>query len=183
MLRVHQDEAEREQFTLDLDEIARAAARRMLAEALEAEVQAYIEAARDERDHRGHALVVRNGYAREREILLGAGAVEVRAPRVNDKRMDEDGKRRRFKSVILPPYMRRSPKVCEVLPLLYLHGLSSGDFLPALQEFFGSEAGLSASTVTRLTAHWQSEREGFMRSDLSKRDYTSTSGWMASTPG
>jgi putative transposase len=143
----------------------------MLAEALEAEVQAYIEAARDERDQRGHALVVRNGYAREREILLGAGAVEVRAPRVNDKRMDADGKRKRFKSVILPPYMRRSPKVCEVLPLLYLHGLSSGDFLPALREFFGSEAGLSASTVTRLTAHWQSEREGFMRSDLSKRDY------------
>ncbi len=171
MLRVHQDEAEREQFALDLDEIARAGARRMLAEALEAEVQAYIEAARDERDHRGHALVVRNGYAREREILLGAGAVEVRAPRVNDKRMDEDGKRKRFKSVILPPYMRRSPKVCEVLPLLYLHGLSSGDFLPALREFFGSESGLSASTVTRLSAHWQSEREDFMRSDLSKRDY------------
>ena len=124
MLRVHQDEAEREQFALDLDEIARRGARRMLAEALEAEVQAYIEAARDERDHRGHALVVRNGYAREREILLGAGAAEVRAPRVNDKRMDEDGKRKkRFKSVILPPYMRRSPKVCEVLPPLYLHGL------------------------------------------------------------
>ncbi len=171
MLRVHQDEAEREQFALDLDEIARRGARRMLAEALEAEVQAYIEAARDERDQRGHALVVRNGYAREREILLGAGAVEVRAPRVNDKRMDEDGKRKRFKSVILPPYMRRSPKVCEVLPLLYLHGLSSGDFLPALREFFGSETGLSASTVTRLTAHWQSEREGFMSRDLSKRDY------------
>ncbi len=143
----------------------------MLAEALEAEVQAYIETASDERDHRGHALVVRNGYAREREVLLGAGAVEVRAPRVNDKRMDKDGKRRRFKSLILPPYMRRSPKVCEVLPLLYLHGLSSGDFLPALREFFGSEAGLSASTVTRLTTHWQSEREGFMRSDLSRRDY------------
>ena len=171
MLRVHQDEAEREQLILDLDEIARAGARRMLAEALEAEVQAYIEAARDERDQRGHALVVRNGYAREREILLGAGAVEVCAPRVNDKRMDEDGKRKRFNSVILPPYMRRSPKVCEVLPLLYLHGLSSGDFLPALREFFGSEAGLSASTVTRLTAHWQSEREDFMSSDLSKRDY------------
>ena len=95
----------------------------MLAEALEAEVQAYIEAARDERDHRGHALVVRNGYTREREILLGAGAIEVRAPRVNDKRMEEDGERKRFKSVILPPYMRRSQEVCEVLLLLYPHGL------------------------------------------------------------
>ena len=183
MLRVHQDEAEREQFALGLDEIARAGARRMLAEALEAEVQAYIEAARDERDHRGHALVVRNGYAREREILLGAGAVEVHAPRVNDKRIDADGKRRRFKSVILPPYMRRSQKVCEVLPLLYLHGLSSGDFLPVLREFFGSEAGLSASTVTRLSAHWHSEREGFMREATSQSATTSTCGWMASTPG
>src|SRR5215217_2154345 len=81
---------------------------------------------------RGHALVVRNGHAREREVLLGAGAVEVKAPRVNDKRMDQNGNRRRFKSVILPPYMRRSQKVTEVLPLLYLHGLSSGDFVPVL---------------------------------------------------
>lgn len=102
---------------------------------------------------------------------MGAGAVEVRAPRVNDKRMNENGQRRRFKSVILPPYMRRSPKVREVLPLLYLHGLSSGDFVPALREFFGTEAGLSAATITRLTESWQSEREGFMSRDLSKRDY------------
>lgn len=171
MHRLHQDERLREELMLDLDEIARAGARRMLAEALEAEVEFYIEAARGERDERGHALVVRNGYAREREILLGAGAVEVKAPRVNDRRVDEDGNRQRFKSVILPPYMRRSPKVTEVLPLLYLHGLSSGDFLPALEEFFGSEAGLSAATISRLTERWQSERESFMRRDLSRRDY------------
>ena len=120
---------------------------------------------------RGHALVVRNGHAREREVVLGAGAVEVRAPRVNDRRVDEDGQRRRFKSVILPPYMRRSPKVTEVLPLLYLHGLSSGDFVPALEEFFGSEAGLSAASITRLTERWQAERESFMDRDLSERDY------------
>jgi putative transposase len=123
------------------------AARRMLAEALEAEVEAYVEAARGERDERGHALVVRNGHARKRKVLLGAGAIEVRAPRVNDKRLDEGGQRRSFKSVVLPPYMRKSPKVSEVLPLLYLHGLSSGDFVPALEEFFGSEAGLSAKSV------------------------------------
>jgi putative transposase len=121
------------------------AARRMLAEALEAEVEAYVEAARGERDERGHALVVRNGHARKRKVLLGA--IEVRAPRVNDKRLDEGGQRRSFKSVVLPPYMRKSPKVSEVLPLLYLHGLSSGDFVPALEEFFGSEAGLSAKSV------------------------------------
>src|SRR5215213_9525366 len=171
MHRVHQDQRGREQQLLDLDEIARQGARRMLAEALEAEVEAYIEAAKDQRDDDGRALVVRNGHAREREILLGAGKVEVKAPRVNDRRVDQTGERRRFKSMILPPYMRRSPKVREVLPLLYLHGLSSGDFVPALEEFFGSQAGLSAATITRLTESWQAERESFMARDLSQRDY------------
>jgi putative transposase len=156
---------------LDLDEIARHGARKMLAQALEVEVKTYIEAAREQRDEHGRALVVRNGRAREREILCGAGAVEVRAPRVNDRRVDEHGERRRFKSVIVPPYMRRSAKVSELLPLLYLHGLSSGDFVPALEEFFGTEAGLSAATITRLTREWQQERERFMERDLSERDY------------
>lgn len=171
MERIHQVEGDREEHLLDLDEIARRGARRMLAEALEAEVEEYVEAAREERDEHGRALVVRNGHAREREVLLGAGSVEVKAPRVNDRRVDEEGERKRFKSVILPPCMRKSPKVTEVLPLLYLHGLSSGDFAPALEEFFGSGAGLSASTVTRLTEQWQEEREHFMSRDLSKRDY------------
>lgn len=143
----------------------------MLAEALEAEVEAYIEAAKDQRDEDGRALVVRNGHAREREILLGAGKVEVKAPRINDCRVDQTGERWRFKSMILPPYMRRSPKVTEVLPLLYLHGLSSGDFVPALEEFFGSGAGLSAANITRLTEHWQQERELFMARDLCTTDY------------
>jgi transposase-like protein len=171
MHRLHQNAQSREELTLDLDEIARAGARRMLAEALEAEVQDYLQAARGERGEDGRALVVRNGHARERQILCGAGSVEVRAPRVNDKRVDEDGNRQRFKSVILPPYMRRSPKVTEVLPLLYLHGLSSGDFVPALEEFFGTEAGLSAATITRLTEQWQVEREHFMNRNLFARDY------------
>jgi putative transposase len=171
MERIHQLEGDREELLLDLDEIARAGARKMLAQALEAEVQHYLQAAKAERDGHGHALVVRNGYATEREVLCGAGSVEVRQPRVNDRRVDDDGQRRRFKSVILPPYMRRSPKVTEVLPLLYLHGLSSGDFVPALEEFFGSQAGLSAATITRLTESWQAERESFMARDLSERDY------------
>jgi len=171
MRRLHQNGESREELTLDLDEIARQGARRMLAEALEAEVQDYLQAARGERGEDGRALVVRNGHARERQILCGAGSVEVRAPRVNDKRVDEDGNRQRFKSVILPPYMRRSPKVTEVLPLLYLHGLSSGDFVPALEEFFGTEAGLSAATITRLTEQWQVEHEHFMNRNLSARDY------------
>lgn len=171
MESIHQVDGDREKHLLGLDEIARAGARRMLAEALEAEVEDYLEAARGQRNEQGHALVVRNGYANEREILCGAGSVEVKAPRVNDRRVDDDGERKKFRSVILPPYMRRSPKVTEVLPLLYLHGLSSGDFIPALEEFFGSEAGLSASTITRLSEQWQQEREHFMNRDFSEQDY------------
>jgi len=169
MRSVHQHEPKCEQeLALDLDEIARQGARQMLAQALEAEVVAYLHAAQGERDERGHALVVRNGHARSREVVCGAGTVEVRAPRVNDRRVDETtGERKRFQSAILPPYMRRSPKVTEVLPLLYLHGLSTGDFAPALEEFFGTGAGLSPASITRLTEHWQREREAFEKRDLS----------------
>ena len=97
-----------------LDEIAREGARRMLAQALEAEVADYI-ARHQERDEHGRAQVVRNGKARPRKLTLGSGTVEVRAPRVEDRRQDEAGRRRRFGSQILPPYMRRSPKITEVL--------------------------------------------------------------------
>ena len=171
MRSIHHDDTARADILIDLDEIARQGARRMLAEALEAEVQHYVEAARGERDERGHALVTRNGRAKEREVVLGAGAVKVRAPRVEDRRVDGNGERSRFSSAILPPYMRRSPKVSEVLPLLYLHGLSSGDFEPALEEFFGAGTGLSAKSITRLTEGWRSERESFMKRELSGRDY------------
>jgi putative transposase len=173
MQRVHHDQRAREQeLSLDLDEIVRQGTRKMLAQALEAKVDAYLKAAEAERDEHGHALVVRNGYRNARQVLCGAGAIEVRGPRINDRRVNETtGERRRFKSTILPPYMRRSPKVSEVLPLLYLHGLSSGDFAPALEEFFGTEAGLSSATIVRLTEQWQKEREEFMRGDLSERNY------------
>ena len=136
-----------------LDEIVRDGARKMLAAALQAEVAAYIDRFTDQVDERGHRLVVRNGSHQERDIATGAGAVAVAAPRVNDKRVDpETGVRQRFSSKILPAWSRKSPKVAEVLPLLYLHGLSSLDFAPALEQFLGSGQGLSAPTVTRLTA-------------------------------
>ncbi len=144
----------------------------MLAQALQAEVATYLKAAEAERDERGRALVVRNGYHNDRHVVCGAGNIEVRAPRINDRRVDEQtGEQKRFRSVILPPYMRRSPKVSEVLPLLYLHGLSSGDFAPALEEFFGTGAGLSPASITRLTEQWREEREAFMKRDLSASDY------------
>lgn len=116
-----------------IDEIVREGARRMLAEALQAEVEAYIAQFADQREDNGRRLVVRNGYHQPREVLTSAGAIEVKAPRVNDKRIDEStGERQRFSSAILPPWCRKTPKINEVLPLLYLHGLSSGDFVPAL---------------------------------------------------
>jgi len=155
-----------------IDEIVREGARRMLAEALQAEVDAYVAQLAGERDENGRRLVVRNGYHQSREVLTSAGAVEVTAPRVNDKRTDADtGERKRFASAILPPWARKTPKVTEVLPLLYLHGLSSGDFVPALGQFLGSSAGLSASVVTRLTETWQAEQRAFAARDLSQVDY------------
>ena len=150
------------EIRMQLDVIAREGARRMLAAALRAEVAEYLEAAQGQRDEQGHALVTRNGHARPREVTTVAGAVEVVAPRVNDRRVDEQsGERCRFASVILPPYARRSPGVTEVLPLLYLHGLSTKDFVPALAECFGTEAGLSASTISRLTTSWVAEAQAF----------------------
>jgi transposase-like protein len=155
-----------------LDELAREGARRMLMAALEAEVAAYIEEHQQERDARGHRLVVRNGKAQSRTVVLGSGAVEVQAPRVDDRRVDDQGQRRRFTSEILPPYMRRSPKVAEVLPILYLRGLSTGDFQEALPVLLGKQAsGLSATTITRLTAAWEGEYRTFCQTSLADRDY------------
>jgi putative transposase len=172
MLSVVADEGARAELRLDLDELAREGARRMLAAALEAEVDAYLAAHAVERDEGGRRLVVRNGHARQREILTAAGAVQVRAPRVDDRRVDPvTGQRIRFRSVILPPWCRKSPKVAEVLPLLYLHGLSTGDFVAALEGFFGSGAGLSAPVIGRLVAAWQADYQAFCQRDLSDRDY------------
>jgi hypothetical protein len=116
--------------------------------------------------------VVRNGHARQREVLTVAGAVLVRAPRVDDRRVDPvTGEGAGFCSVSLPPWCGRSPKVAEVLPLLYLHGLSTGDVVPALAAFLGSAAGLSAAAVGRLVAGWQADYQAFCGRDLSDRDY------------
>jgi transposase-like protein len=155
-----------------IDEIVREGARRMLAEALQAEVDAYIAQFADVRDESGHRLVVRNGSHAPRDVLTSAGSVQAIAPRVNDKRVDaETGERRRFSSAILPPWARKTPKIGEVLPLLYLHGLSTGDFVPALGQFLGSAKGLSSSTVTRLTETWKSEARAFAERDLSGVDF------------
>jgi len=156
------------EIAVTLDDLAREGARRMIAAALKAEADEYIEAFADERDGDGKRLVVRNGQARERRVTIGSGTVPVRAPRVNDKRVDEQtGERQRFSSKILPAYARRSPKVNDVLPVLYLRGLSTGDFRPALEQLLGEDAaGLSPSTITRLGKDWQAEHERFRTRSL-----------------
>jgi len=158
--------AGRDGAPVDLDELCRLAAQQMLAVALEAERRAYLAAHTEEVDEAGRRLVVGNGHHQTREITTAAGRVEVTAPRVADRR---DG--HQFASAILPPYMRRSPKVTEVLPVLYLRGLSTNDFAPALEGFFGSAAGLSASTIQRLTEAWRAEHARWSQRDLSEVDY------------
>ena len=164
MLRiVHDDEPA---TAVDIDELCRLAAREMLALALEAERRAYLDAHADQLDAAGHRLVVGNGTARPREVMTGAGMVPVAAPRVDDRRPGKS-----FRSDLLPPYARRSPKVTEVLPILYLRGLSTGDFAPALASFFGSDAGLSPTTIARLSEAWQAEYERWSGRDLHQLDY------------
>src|SRR5919198_323724 len=117
------------------------------------------------------------GYVIAHGVIVAEGetarlAVAVRAPRVNDKRIDEvTGERCRFSSAILPAWARKSPQVAEVLPLLYLHGLSSSDFAPALEQFLGSAAGLSAATIGRLTTQWQDDARAFNNRSLAEVDY------------
>ncbi|MFG3383250.1 IS256 family transposase [Streptomyces sp. NPDC047999] len=155
-----------------IDEIVREGARRMPAATLEAEVNEYTAELTAETDEHDRRLVVRNGHHRPRTVVTAAGPVEVKAPRVNDRRVDHaTGERKRFSSRILAPWCRKSPKISEVLPLLYLHGLSSGDFVPAPEQFPGGTAGLSAATVTRLTKQWSDDHAAFQDRDLSDRDY------------
>jgi putative transposase len=162
-----------EEVRVTLDDLAREGARRMIAAALEVEVEEYVGSLAGEVDEDGKRLVVRNGRARERKLTVGSGTVPVRAPRVNDKRVDEEtGERRRFSSRILPAYARRSPKVTEVLPVLYLRGLSTGDFAPALRDLLGEDAsGLSPSSIQRLTESWQAEHAAFGKRELRFHQY------------
>ena len=167
MLRIVEREAEHEGNRPALEDLAREGARRMLRTALDAEVAEYVARHQDERGEDGHAMVVRNGRGRARTIVTGSGTIEVESPRVNDRREGQ-----RFTSRILPPYMRRTPKIDEVLPILYLRGLSTGDFREAIPALLGKDAaGLSATTITRLTNQWEAEHKEFQGRDLSEREY------------
>jgi transposase-like protein len=161
-----------EEITLALDGLALEGARRMIAAALRAEADQYVDRFTDELDGDGHRQVVRNGRAQERRVTVGSGTIPVRAPRVNDKRVDVDGEREKFSSRILPAYARRSPKVSEVIPILYLRGLSTGDFRPALEGLLGEDAaGLSATSVSRLCKQWEAHHDRFRQRLLSFNRY------------
>jgi putative transposase len=173
MLRVVEKASEENQeLRITLDEVLQRGALTMLQQALEAEVEEYLTRHRQTRDARGRAQVVRNGKAPARQLVTGSGTLEVRAPRVNDRRVDADGERQRFSSEILPSYMRRAPKVTEVLPILYLRGLSTGDFKAALPVLLGEAAtGWSPPTITRLTATWATEYQAWRTRSLAESDF------------
>ena len=155
-----------------LTDILRTGARQLLAQAIEAEVDAHITAHADLTDDEGRRRIVRHGHSPEREIQTGIGAVPVRSPRVRDRDPDAPGGRIRFTSSILPPYLRRARSVEELLPWLYLKGISTGDFGEALAALLGPDApGLAASTIARLKSVWQDEYEVWSKRDLSARRY------------
>ena len=151
-----------------IDDLVIRGAQRMLEVALQAEVENYIHRHNQERDGNGLALVVRNGLAQERTVQCGAGQIKVKAPRVYDKR---DGQK--FTSNILPPYMRKTPRLEEAVPVLYLRGLSTGDFQEALSTLLGEAniVGFSPTTVTRLLTVWQDEYKAWRKRPLSHQQY------------
>jgi transposase-like protein len=153
-----------------LTDLLRDGARRLLAEAIEAEVAAWIDAHAHLKDDAGRQQVVRNGHLPERAIQTGAGAIEVRQPRVRDRR--PAGQREAFTPVVLPPYLRRTKSLEELIPWLYLKGISTGDFSEALRAILEPDApNLSATTVTRLKAVWERDHQAWSKRSLAGRHY------------
>ena len=155
-----------------LTDVLRAGARQLLAQAVEVEVEAHIAAHADLTDGCGRRRVVRHGYLPERAIQTGIGAVRVTAPRVRDRDPEAPGGRIHFSSSILPRYLRRTKSVEELLPWLYLKGISTGDFGEALAALLGPDApGLTASTIGRLKAAWWEQYLSWQKRDLSAKRY------------
>jgi len=151
--------------------ILRQGARKLLAEAIEAEVEGFLSKYKELRDEQGRQRVVRNGYLPEREVQTGIGQVQVKVPRTRD-RHPVDGERVDFIPSILPRYLRRTKSIEELIPWLYLKGISTGDFTEALAALLGKDApGLSASTISRLKASWQEDLDKWRKRDLSKKRY------------
>jgi transposase-like protein len=166
MLKVLPTKSEmRQDFELSLDEIAREGARRLLVQALNLEVEEYIQQNKSKVDENGRCLVVRDGVSQPRKVTFGSGTVEIQAPRINDRREGE-----KFYSSILPPYLRKSPKVESLLPILYLKGLSTNDFKSALSEFLGEGTmGLSPASIVKLKKIWEAEFDAWTKRKITKK--------------
>ena len=150
-----------------ITDLCREGAKKMLQMAIEQEIAEYIDRHQDIVDEYGHRLVVRNGHLPERQIQTGIGQIAIKQPRIDDRRFDESGQRQRFQSSILPPYLRRTKSIDELIPWLYLKGISTGDFSDALAAILGPDApGLSATNVTRLKAGWIDEYKAWTKRSL-----------------
>lgn len=155
-----------------LTEVLRQGARALLSQAVEAELEAFLADHAPWCDEKGRRRVVRNGYLPEREIQTGIGSVAVKMPRVRDRQAKRSEERIRFCSKILPPYLRRTRSLEELLPWLYLKGVSTGDFSEALSALLGPNApGLSASTISRLKEVWKADLKAWQSRDLSGKRY------------
>ena len=169
-------------FSDPLTEVLRSGARSLLARAVEAEVAAFLDGHSEARTEEGRRRLVRHGHLPEREIMTGIGPVAVRAPRVRD-RTGQGAERIRFSSALLPPYARRSKSLEVLIPVLYLKGISTGDFAEALAALLGPDAGgLSASTVARLTEVWADQHAHWLKRDLSARHYVYFWGGIPCSP-
>jgi len=156
---------------LPLDEVVQRGAQELLQRALDVEVELFLERYQYRMDDQGHRQIVRNGHRPLRRIVTGAGPLEVTTPRVDDRVLARHGDER-FTSALIPPYLRRTPHIEELLPVLYLKGISTGDFREALQALLGPDViGLSAETIVRLKQVWQREYEAWNRRDLSTSRY------------
>jgi transposase-like protein len=164
---VDRKKQEKEEPQSVLDKIIREGARKLLQAAIENEVAEYIAQLSEVKDEKGRRMVVRNGYLPERSILSGIGPIPVKQPRVRDKREDKA-----FTSAILPRYLRRVPSLDNLIPALYLKGISTGDFTEALSAILGEDAkGLSANTIVRLKRQWEAEYKTWAKRDLSEKRY------------
>jgi len=160
-------------FASALEEVLHKGAQKMLQVAIEIEVQQYIEKHQEELDEHGHRIVVRNGYLPERELLTGIGPVKVKQPRIDDRKLRKKNEGTEgFSSSILPKYLRKIPSIDNLIPALYLKGISTNDFPQALSAILGKEAdGLSATTVVRLKRQWEEQYREWAKRDLSDKEY------------
>ena len=155
-----------------LTDLLRTGAQELLATAVRAEVSEFMKGHAHLLDDEGRQRLVRHGFLPEREVMTGIGKVAVQVPRVRDRGASADGAKIRFSSSLVPPYLRKAKSVEELLPWLYLKGISTGDFSEALASLVGPDAdGLSASTITRLKSTWWDEYEAWRKRDLTGKRY------------